>query len=194
MAIDYEPVVCIQMGKKIRILYFYSATIILSCYFVRERFQEKLGNVFEETSAGYNKLTIAAQIEVKAIKTATRGPANSTIKPSSSFRRPQLRNKLYSRNWSDASLFSDWMQAGRDLCTSPSSSSVKNGTFCNLYPGSLTSYPGFIHMRNVFVDPSRFSKNDPECKQGRLESWGLIPGFFHVRLCSLHCTKQIQFH
>ena len=172
------------MGKKIRILYFCLVTIILSCYFVGESFRGKLANVFEETSA---------ELGVEAIKTATRGPRNDTIKLKSS-QRPQLRNKLYSRNWSDAPLFSNWMQAGRDLCTSPSPSSVNNGTLCNLYPGYLTSYPGFIHMRNVFLDTSRFLENDPEFKQGRLESWGLLPGFFHVRLCSLHCTEQIQFY
>ena len=188
MTADYKRVGCIQMGKKIRILYFYSVTTILSCYFVRERFQKNLGNVMEEMVASYNKLTAAAQPGVEAIITVTTGPANDTIKPRSSFQRPQLRNEIYARNWSDASLFSDWMQAGRDLCASPSPSSV-NGTSYILYPGSLISYPGFIHMRNVFVDTSRFLEKDPEYKQGRTESWGLVPGFFQVRLHTLHCTK-----
>ena len=189
MEVDYKRFGCIQMGKKIRILYFYSVTIILSCYFVKEKFQENFGNVLEDMVASYNKLTAAAHLGAEARKTATTGPANDTIKPKSSFQRPELRNKLYSRNWSDASLFSDWMQTGRELCAGPSPSNIKNGTPYNLYPGSIISYPGFIHMRNVFVDTSRFLEKDPEYKQGRLESWGLAPGFFQVRLHPFHCTK-----
>ena len=96
-----------------------------------------------------------------------------------SFKR--LSVKRYTRDRTKVDLFTDWLQNSHVICDNDSH--VGKVLNCSLV-GSLTGYPGFIHMKNVLVDTSRFLDKDPGCTRERVECWGLRPGFFQVRFYS----------
>ena len=91
---------------------------------------------------------------------------------------PEISFHLYTKDRTKVDLFTDWLHGSHVICDNMDH--VSNGMNHSL-ASSLTGFPGFIQMRNVLVDASRFLQKVPDCLKDRIECWGLRPGFFTVR-------------